>query len=66
MAAIHVFEVLLQCVFFVSFSGFEVCEVTILTCWPLTPSDISTLALLLGTSETFSETTDGDVIFHTG
>ena len=48
-----------------SFSRFEVCEVTILTCWPPTPPDISTLALLLGTSETFSETTDGDVMFHT-
>ena len=33
---------MLQCVFLVSFSGFEVCEVTILTCCPLTPPDIST------------------------
>ena len=45
--AIHIFEFLFQYVFMghiscVSFSRFEVCEVTILTCWPLTPPDIST------------------------
>ena len=42
MRAIHIFQFMLQSVFLVSFSWFEVGEVTILTCCPLTPPDIST------------------------